>query len=151
MKNTCLLTLNPTGVLMLITLVCSFISCVAFGGEFDPGGQDKMHEESEKTSAWYEKYLYFEMPEEKFVGLFTKDSLSNDSSNPSIISHKGNVYIVKESGGTKYRVTFENGLLTKFEKYGWEKIPLITAAYYDRTYLVTAEKPSLFIVGEVKK
>lgn len=122
-------------VIMLIILGCSSMSCAAWG-ESRPERPDKAYEEYGKVSIWYEKYLYFEMPVDEFVSLFTKDILTDDPDKPHIINHKNNSYIVKDSKGTKYRITFENGLLTKFEKFGWEKIPIITAAYYERTYLL---------------
>jgi hypothetical protein len=119
---------------MLLILIFTSLSCLTFGGEFNSEKGSKIYNDYKEASTWYEKYLYFEMPEDEFVSLFTKDRLTEDSDAPQIINHKNNSYIVKDSKGTKYRITFDKSFLVKFEIFGWEKIPFITAAYRDYTY-----------------
>lgn len=123
-------------LLILMIIICNLLSCSTLGDEFSSEKLSKTYREDETTSMWYEEYPYFEMPEDEFVELFTKSILRDVPSKPSIVKYKNNAYIVKEANGQKYRFTFENGLLTKFEIFGWEKIPFITAAYRDYTHLV---------------
>lgn len=121
---------------MLIILACSFMSYSAFSGEFSPERLDKIHEEDRKKDAWYDRYitsvLYVGMPESEFVDSFTKDSSWNDSERPYIINHKGDRYVIVGLDGIKHRITFDSGLLVKFEQYGWEKSPVLTS-YRDVT------------------
>lgn len=122
-------------IMMLVLLVCSSISCLVFGAEFNLEENGRIQQEDKKWSSWLNKYvksvLYIGMPEGKFASLFTKDIFWSDSDRPHIIHHKNDKYIIMGLKSRKYRVTFKNGLLLKLEEYGWEKIPLLTANYRD--------------------
>lgn len=132
-------------VLMLITLVCSSIACLVFGGEFSSERLDKIHEEDKSWSEWLDKYIrnviYVGMPVNEFVKLFTKSEPWPDLERPYILSHKDNSYIFVGRKGIRYKVTFRDGLLEKLEQYTWEKIPLITAHYKDFSHLLRGYKP----------
>lgn len=141
MRNRYILRVMET--MSLVLLICSSVSCVTWS-EFSPERIDKIDEEDRKREVWYEKYiedvLFIGMFEEEFARLFAKNENWNDSQRPYITDHKKNIYFVIGLKGEKYRITFENGLLAKFEIFGWEKIPFITATYRDYTHLLRGYK-----------
>lgn len=127
---------------LLIFLILVSISCVSWGEHMTKETEDYMYEDT-----WLEKYirnvLYVGMPEEEFVKLFTKTSDWTDPKRPYIKKHVKNYYIV--SGlNTSYvgdcRITFSNGLLVKYERFGWGKIPIIDSGYTDLTDLLKGYK-----------
>lgn len=109
---------------MFVLMACSSLSNKAFGDKFSSEGVEDIKKDKQ-WSEWLYKYiknvLYVDMPTDEFVRLFTKDASWSDSERPYIISHKDNKYIVAGVNGTKFRLTFNNGLLEKLEEYGWEK------------------------------
>lgn len=79
-----------------------------------------------------EDLLYIGMPETQFISLFTKSANAN---NPYIIEHKENQYIFLEFPlkKEKARVTFQDGKLIKFERYGTGSNPW---GYADETIIL---------------
>ena len=121
-------------ILSVFTMII-LTSCTSFSNLITEDIQDPMYEDN-----WLEQYfndvLYVGMPEEEFVMLFTKTLDWADSKRPYITKHIKNYYIV--SGlNTSYvgdcRITFSNGLLIKYERFGWGKIPIIDSGYTDLT------------------
>jgi len=85
-----------------------------------------------------EDHLYLNLPEDQFKQLFIQN---NSSDSPFIKEYKNNKYIIVEFAelDEKARVTFENGLLTKLERYGEGSNPW---GWTDETYLLK-RKPGI--------
>ena len=67
-----------------------------------------------------EQMLYLGMPEEEFVQTFGNTALQTDANRPYILEQHDHRYVVVELPllKEKARVTFDNGMLVKFERYG---------------------------------
>lgn len=133
--------------LMFLILACSSIGCIAFGSELSPKRMEEANEEDVKWQDWVAKYikdvLYFRMPVDEFVRLFTKDASWTEPEKPYIISHDGNQYIIIGRKQIKYRVTFKDGLLEKLEQYVRNVIPLVplpVGCYADFSHLLKGYK-----------
>lgn len=112
----------------LFFLSASIISCSAIT-KIDRSVTQKVLDDKEKRdqdsmdrAVWIKKYLdvlCFNMQEYEFVNHFTKISSWADPERPYITKHVGNKYIVSGlESSYDYRMTFEDGVLVKFEYHG---------------------------------
>ena len=139
MKNTKIYYLSHVCLIFMLLILTS---CTSFNEHITKEANDSMYEDN-----WLVKYidnvLYVGMSEEEFVKLFTRTSDWTDANRPYIKKHVKNYYIV--SGlNTSYvgdcRITFSNGLLVKYDRFGWGKIPIIDSGYTDLTSFLKGYK-----------
>lgn len=88
-----------------------------------------------RAQQYVESVLYVGMPEDEFIQLFTETPRPTDSDRPYIIERNGHRYIILELPlkGEKARVTFHEGTLVRFERYGTGSNPW---GYADETYML---------------
>lgn len=85
---------------------------------------------------YIESILYVGMPEEEFLRALDRES-PNSRYKLSISKHNGNQYTVIEFAPTnsKVRITFQDGLLSKFERCGTSSNPF---GYAERTFMLSS-------------
>jgi hypothetical protein len=124
-----------------IFILFNTTSCMAMD-EYRMKEIDKQYQQGKREDDWWEKYirnpLYIGMPEDEFVTLFAKRESNSDIERPYILNKKGNAYIVIGFGGKeKYRFTFVDGLLSKYEQFGLGQNPF---GYSVSTFLLKGYK-----------
>lgn len=134
-------------ILMLVVLVCGFMASCTFGGELSSKRSTEVNEEYTKWQDWVDKYiknvLYFKMPVDEFVRLFTKNNSWVEPERPYIVSHDENNYVIIGRKNIKYRVIFKGGLLDKLEQYTWDVLPIVpipVTTYKDFSHLLKGYK-----------
>lgn len=123
-------------ILSIFTLI-NIISCTAME-EYKMKEIDRQFQQTKKEDEWWEKYIrhpvYVGMTETEFVNLFERKEANGDTDRPHIINKKGNSYIVVGlDGKEKYRFTFADGLLLKYEQFGLGQNPF---GYSDSSFLL---------------
>ena len=122
-------------------------SCLSFADyeRYQMNEIDRGYNRQKSEDEWWTKYirnvLYIGMLEDEFLEAFKKHEESIDLDRPYISSVKNHRYIVLGLGGKeKYRVTFDNGRLSKYEQFGLGQNPF---GYSDSTFLLKKKEGDL--------